>query len=94
MKSEFYGDKRMTNLTSMRNIGKELERKLKLTGIHSAEDLTALGSKEAYFKLKLRFPEVCAVHLYALQGAIENIDFNMLSEETKKDLKNFADELK
>ena len=84
----------MTNLTSMRNIGKELERKLKLTGIHSAEDLTALGSKEAYFKLKLRFPEVCAVHLYALQGAIENIDFIMLSEETKKDLKNFADELK
>ena len=84
----------MTDLTSMRNIGKELERKLKLTGIDSAEDLIALGSKEAYFKLKLRFPEVCSVHLYALQGAIENTDFNMLPEETKKDLKNFADELK
>ena len=84
----------MANLTSMRNIGKELERKLKLTGINSAEDLIAIGSKEAYFKLKLRFPEVCSVHLYALQGAIENIDFNMLPEETKKDLKNFADELK
>ena len=84
----------MANLTSMRNIGKELERKLKLAGIESAEDLIALGSKEAYFKLKLRFPEVCSVHLYALQGAIENIDFNMLPEETKKDLKSFADELK
>ena len=75
----------MANLTSMRNIGKELERKLKLTGIDSAEDLIAVGSKEAYFKLKLRFPEVCSVHLYALQGAIENIDFNMLPEETKKE---------
>ncbi|MDE6722769.1 MAG: TfoX/Sxy family protein [Eubacterium sp.] len=84
----------MTALTSMRNIGKELERKLKLTGINSAEDLTTLGSKEAYFKLKLRFPEVCSVHLYALQGAIENIDFNMLPDETKQDLKAFADELK
>ena len=84
----------MANLTSMRNIGKELERKLKLTGIESAEDLIALGSKEAYFKLKLRFPEVCSVHLYALQGAIENTDFNMLPEEIKKDLKSFADELK
>ena len=84
----------MTDLTSMRNIGKELERKLKLAGIESAEELTAIGSKGAYFKLKLRFFEVCSVHLYALQGAIDNIDFNMLSEEAKKDLKAFADELK
>ncbi|MDE5670662.1 MAG: TfoX/Sxy family protein [Eubacterium sp.] len=84
----------MSDLTSMRNIGKELERKLKLTGIETAEELTALGSKEAYFKLKLRFPEVCSVHLYALQGAIDNIDFNALPEETKKNLKAFSDELK
>ncbi|MDE6413089.1 MAG: TfoX/Sxy family protein, partial [Eubacterium sp.] len=55
----------MTDLTSMRNIGKELERKLKLAGINSAEELITIGSKEAYFKLKLRFPEVCSVHLYA-----------------------------
>ncbi|MDE5604080.1 MAG: TfoX/Sxy family protein [Eubacterium sp.] len=84
----------MTDLTSMRNIGKELERKLKLAGINSAEELITIGSKEAYFKLKLRFPEVCSVHLYALQGAIDNTDFNMLSEEVKKDLKAYADELK
>lgn len=84
----------MSDLISMRNIGKELERKLKLTGIESAEDLKRTGSKEAYFKLKLRFPEVCAVHLYALQGAIDNIDFNALSEETRKDLKAFSDKLK
>ncbi len=84
----------MADLITMRNIGKELERKLNLTGIESAEDLISTGSKEAYFKLKLRFPEVCSVHLYALQGAIENIDFNMLSEETKKDLKAFSDKLK
>lgn len=84
----------MSDLTAMRNIGKELERKLKLAGIETAGDLIAIGSKEAYFKLKLRFPEVCSVHLYALQGAIENIGFNMLSDETKKDLKVFADSLK
>lgn len=84
----------MSDLTSMRNIGKELERKLKLTGIDSAEELISIGSKEAYFKLKLRFPEVCSVHLYALQGAIDNIDYNRLPPETKKDLKAFSDELK
>ncbi len=46
----------MTELTSMRNIGKELERKLKIIGINSAEDLKQLGSKETFFRLKQRFP--------------------------------------
>ncbi len=79
----------MTELTSMRNIGKELERKLKIIGINSAEDLQRLGSKKTFFQLKQRFPEVCLVHLYTLEGAITDTDFNKLSEETKKDLKEF-----
>lgn len=84
----------MTELTSMRNIGKELGRKLKIIGINSAEDLKKMGSKEVFFKLKMRFPEVCLVHLYTLEGAITDTDFNKLSEETKKDLKEFSDEWK
>lgn len=84
----------MTELTAMRNIGKELERKLKIIGINSAEDLKKLGSKETFFQLKQRFPEVCLVHLYTLEGAITDTDFNKLSEETKKDLKEFSDEWK
>lgn len=84
----------MTDLISMRNIGKELERKLKLIDIHSAEDLKQLGSKEAFFRLKLRFPEVCLVHLYALEGAITGTGYNELSEETKLELKAFSDEIK
>ena len=84
----------MTELTAMRNIGKELERKLKIIGINSAEDLKKVGSKEAFFKLKMRFPEVCLVHLYTLEGAITDTDFNKLSEEIKKDLKELSDEWK
>ncbi len=84
----------MTELTSMKNIGKELERKLKIVGINSAEDLKEVGSKEAFFQLKTRFPEVCLVHLYTLEGAITDTDFNKLSEETKKDLKEFSDKCK
>lgn len=84
----------MTELTSMRNIGKELERKLKIIGVNSAEDLKKLGSKETFFQLKQRFPEVCLVHLYTLEGAITDTNFNELSEETKKDLKEFSDEWK
>ncbi len=84
----------MTELSSMKNIGKELERKLKIIGINTAEELRQVGSKNAFFKLKMRFPEVCLVHLYTLEGAITNTDFNKLSEDTKKDLKKFSDEWK
>lgn len=84
----------MTELTKMKNIGKELERKLKLIGINSAEELKSTGSKETFFRLKQRFKEVCLVHLYTLEGAISDTNFNELSEETKKDLKEFSDEWK
>lgn len=78
----------------MKNIGKELERKLQIIGIKSTEELKFTGSKEAFFKLKQRFPEVCLVHLYTLEGAITDTNFNKLPEETKKDLKAFSDEWK
>ncbi|MDE5598444.1 MAG: TfoX/Sxy family protein, partial [Lachnospiraceae bacterium] len=45
-------------------------------------------------KLKETYPSVCLVHLYALEGAICNTEFNSLSEDTKKELKEFSDFLK
>ena len=78
----------------MRNIGKEIEKKLKSIEICSAEELKRAGSKEAFFRLKTRYPNVCLVHLYTLQGAIDDIEYNQLSEETKRDLKEFSDKLK
>ncbi len=84
----------MTKLSTMKNIGKELERKLKIININSSEDLIQVGSKETFLRLKMRFPEVCLVHLYALEGAIIDTEFNKLSEAAKKDLKDFSDEWK
>ncbi len=84
----------MTELTSLRNIGKEIAKKLKAIGIHSPEELKQTGSKEAFFRLKMHYPHICLVHLYTLQGAIDDIDYNRLSEETKRDLKTFSDALK
>ena len=84
----------MAELTSMRNIGKEVEKKLKSVEICSAEELKQVGSKEAFFRLKTRYPNVCLVHLYTLQGAIDDIEYNQLSEATKRDLKEFSDKLK
>lgn len=84
----------MMDLTTMINIGKEMASKLKSVDINTAEELIDVGSKEAFFRLKTKYPQVCLVHLYTLEGAIQNIEFNCLSEETKANLKEFSDSLK
>lgn len=82
------------DLTSMMNIGKEMERKLISVGIDSSEKLIETGAKQAFIKLKEVYPQVCLVHLYTLEGAIHNIEYNGLSEDKKKELKEFSDFLK
>ncbi|MDE6504907.1 MAG: TfoX/Sxy family protein [Clostridia bacterium] len=84
----------MADLRDMANIGKEMQSKLFGVEIDTVEKLVELGSKEAFLRLKTKYPEVCLVHLYTLEGAIQNVKFNVLSEETKKDLKAFSDSLK
>lgn len=84
----------MAGLTSLKNIGKEIEKKLESVGISSPEELKQVGSKEAFLRLKARYQNVCLVHLYTLQGALDGIEYNQLPEETKRDLKAFSDRLK
>lgn len=71
-----------------------MARKLAAVGIDSPEKLRETGAKQAYFQVKETFPNVCLVHLYALEGAITDQEYNQLSEETKKDLKAFSDFLR
>ena len=84
----------MSDLTEMMNIGKEMAKKLMAVGIDSSEKLIQIGSKQAFLQLKQEYPNVCLVHLYTLEGAITNTGFNCLSEERKKELKEFSDFLK
>ncbi|MDE7193976.1 MAG: TfoX/Sxy family DNA transformation protein [Oscillospiraceae bacterium] len=84
----------MAELMSMMNIGSEMARKLKSVGIDSCEALIETGAKRAFIRLKTAYPNVCLVHLYVLEGAVRNTEFNNLSGDTKKDLKLFSDSLK
>ncbi len=84
----------MAELTSMMNIGKEMARKLTAVGVDTPEKLAQLGAEQAYFQMKARYPEICLVHLYTLEGAIHGIPYNGLSETRKKELKEFSDGLK
>ena len=84
----------MSELTEMMNIGKEMAKKLQAVGIDSSEKLIQKENKQAFLQLKQEYPNVCLVHLYTLEGAITNVEFNCLSEEKKKELKEFSDFLK
>jgi len=84
----------MAELTSMKNIGKEMAKKLASVGIESSEELIEAGAKDAFLRLKQKYPNVCLVHLYTLEGAIHNTEFNSLSDDKKKELKEFSDFLK
>lgn len=84
----------MAELSSMRNIGNEIEKKLESVGICSVEELLQTGSKEAFVRLKMQYSNVCLVHLYTLQGAIDDVEYNQLPDAIKQDLKKFSDALK
>ena len=78
----------------MMNIGSEMKKKLLSVGISTAEELIFTGSKEAFSRLKKAYPNVCLVHLYTLEGAITNTEYNSLSTDKKRELKEFSDFLK
>ena len=84
----------MAELISMMNIGKEMAKKLDSVGIGSAEELVRSGAEQAFLKLKERYPNVCLVHLYALEGAVCNVEFNSLPKGRKRELKEYSDFLK
>ena len=82
----------MAELTSMMNIGTEMKRKLTSIGINTAEELIFTGAKQAFSRLKEAYPNVCLVHLYALEGAITNTEYNSLSADKKRELKEFSEQ--
>lgn len=84
----------MAGLMTMMNIGREMKEKLTSVGIESSEELMEAGAKNAFLRLKQKYPNVCLVHLYALEGAIHNVAYNSLPEDKKKELKEFSDFLK
>jgi len=82
----------MASVTSL-GLGKTMEKKLHSVGIHSAEELTELGSKQAVFQLKAQYPNTCVVILYYLEAAIRGVDIKELNDTCKSELKTFFKQL-
>lgn len=79
----------MGELSKLPNIGKVIEEQLNEVGINTVEDLINIGSKEAWLKIKEIDGSVCINRLMALEGAIQNIRWHDLSDNDKKNLKDF-----
>lgn len=80
----------METLSSLPNVGKVLESNLNAIGIYTPEQLIEIGSKEAFMRIRLKVDDGACLHmLYGIQGAIERIKDNELSENTKNDLREF-----
>ncbi|MBD5527756.1 MAG: hypothetical protein HDR02_05005 [Lachnospiraceae bacterium] len=74
-------------------LGKTMEKKLHAVGIHSAEELKDLGSKQAVFRLKKQYPNTCVVILYHLEAAIQGVEIKQLDDMCKAELKAFFKQL-
>ena len=79
----------MGELSKLPNIGKVLEKQLNDVGINTVDDLINLGSKEAWIKIKEIDISACLNRLMALEGAIQNIRWHNLSDDDKRNLKEF-----
>ncbi len=82
----------MASLSTL-GFGKTMEKKLHSVGIHSAEELTDLGSKQAVFRLKTQYPNTCVVILYYLEAAIRGVDIKQLDNTCKSELKAYFKQL-
>lgn len=79
----------MGELSKLPNISTVIEAKLNAAGITTAAELSTIGSKDAFIRIRLQDSTVCLNMLYALEGANQNIRWHHLPDEKKAELKSF-----
>jgi len=92
-------DKR--TVSEMRNLGPACERDFDAVGIRTAAQIKKLGPEGAFIQMllgrkKLGGSAKCcnAAYLYALHGAIHDIDWRAIPEKKKDEYKALAAELR
>ncbi len=80
-------------LKELPNIGPELARLLDEAGVRDAEELRALGTQEAFLRLKARDPDACFHKLTAIEGAVQGVRKSQLDPERKAQLRAFFESL-
>ena len=78
--------KNHSELLQLKNLGMASVNILHAIGINTYEDLKAIGSVEAYRRIKARGIHVSKVMLYALEGALLDQHWNDLAADLKQRL--------
>ena len=77
----------------MKNMGPKSREWLSSVGIHTLDDVAALGVVETYRRVKAAYPEKVSLNLlYGLQAALLDIPWNELPPDIKADLKKQIEE--
>ncbi len=74
-------------------LGKTMEKKLHAIGVHSAEELAELGSRQAVARLKAQYPSTCVVILYYLEAALRGVGIKELDKESRAELRDWFRQL-
>lgn len=80
-------------LSDLPNIGTVLEKQLVSVGVDSVEKLREIGTEEVFLKLKSYDSTSCFHKLTAIEGAVQGIPKKNISEQRKKELKEFFQKL-
>lgn len=93
--------KQKTKVSQMPNLGPAVEKDLNAAGIFYASEIKKLGPKKAFLKMlegrqKLGRSAACcnAAYLYALYGAVNNLDWRDIPKIKKEEFKKFTKELR
>ena len=79
----------MGELSTLPNIGPEVERQLHEAGVTSAAELRALGAEDAWLRIQMHAPSACIHRLLALEDAIQGVKKTLLPPERRAELKAF-----
>lgn len=79
----------MGELAKLVNIGPTLEKQLGQVGVTTPAELKAIGSREAWQRIKSIDPSACIMRLSALEGAIRGIRWHDLDPDVKAELSRF-----
>lgn len=84
----------MAPVSSIKNLGPAMDEACAKAGIHSAEDLRALGADEAYGKLLASGTKPHFIGYYVLVMALQGRPWNDCKGEEKKALRKRFDAIK
>lgn len=79
----------MGELSTLPNIGPEVERQLNEAGVTTATELRALGAEDAWLRIQANDPSACIHRLLALEDAIQGVKKTLLPPERRAELKAF-----